>query len=270
MCDGDVEEANDLVFQYMRDGKYTGLKWEYTAGKVYTDKVKLLQEKLNKKKYFGNNSYNDGYGNRLDIRHLCASIDALMYETSSALNFFSGLNEEQIDLCSTTVGDLASGIGNYYAYVQEGKRDCSFENMQKLYLEDINLKKTNPDYESKFPYMSSTDMLEDIDAYNIAHMLKNNSKLNFYNVFVQYYTGNVMTAKENYLEQRDETKWEDIIEETLENNLVRDLMIDGANGILGKKFDKSYFNKKITQNFKKDVAENFTKMINDIYRGVRK
>lgn len=263
MCDNNVEEANDLVFQYMRYGKYYTFLWECAAGKIDADKVEELKKKLNRTGYFQDHLYADGFGNNLDMRHLCASIHVVTYETPSYKNLISGLDEEEIDLAGTTVGDLASGIGNYYAYVKMNNTDFSFNNLKELY-------QTN---KKVFPNMSPSDLLEDIDAYNIAQKLKGNKNLTFYDAFTQYYLNGVKQAKEDYLSQYRDKDWKQIVASALTNRNVKKLISKGAEDILdnqGIDFDKSDFNNIITNTFFESVADQYKKFINEFYGGYRK
>lgn len=262
MCDNNVEEANDLVFQYMRNGVYKSFLWESAAGKIETDKVAKLQNRLNNIGYFRKKMYADGFGNKLDMRHLCASIHVITYETSSFKNFMSGLDEEEIDLAGTTVGDLASGIGNYYAYVQMHNTEFSFDNLKKLYHANLDV----------FPNMSPTDLLEDIDAYNIAQRLKDNKNLTFYDAFTQYYLKGVKQAKADYLAQYSDEEWKQMVGSTLTNRNVEKLIKMGAEHVLGKKvaINKSNYNSKITNAFLESGAEGFKDFINEFYGGYRR
>lgn len=263
MCDNNVEEANDLVFQYMRYGKYYTFLWECAAGKIDADKVEELKKKLNRTGYFQDHLYADGFGNNLDMRHLCASIHVVTYETPSYKNLISGLDEEEIDLAGTTVGDLASGIGNYYAYVKMNNTDFSFNNLKELY-------QTN---KKVFPNMSPSDLLEDIDAYNIAQRLKTNTKLTFYDAFTQYYIEGVKQAKEDYLAQYSDTKWKKMVGSTLSNRYVKKLIKKGAEDVIEEKeqkMNKSNYDSKINNSFLKSVADGFKEFIENIYGGYRK
>lgn len=263
MCDNNVEEANDLVFQYMCDGMYDSFLWECAAGKIDSKKVETLRKKLNNKGYFQNHLYADGFGNQLNMRHLCASIHVITYETPSYKNLISGLDEDEIDLAGTTIGDLASGIGNYYAYAQMNNTEFSFKNLKKLYHTNTAI----------FPNMSPTDLLEDIDACNIAQKLKGDTKIKFYDAFTQYYLKGVKQAKEDYLTQYSDEEWSQVVSSTLKNGRVQDFIDSGAKNVLkdnGKEFDKSNYNNKMTNTFLENVAGDFKDFINDFYGGYRK
>ncbi|MCI9617633.1 MAG: hypothetical protein HFG31_06470 [Eubacterium sp.] len=259
ICDGNVKKANDLVFQYMREGKYGSGIWKYATGEIDSEKVAELRKKLNRSGFFANNIYSDGFGNGLDIRHLCASINTVIYDTPGIYNFASSMSEEEIDLAGTTVGDYASGIGNYYAFIQQTKRGSSFKNMKELYF--FNKK--------CFPNMSSTDILEDIDAYNISQLLIENSKLTFFEAFVKYYSNDVKTAKNKYFSQYEDEIWKEKVNSTLSGGNVKELMVLGATEILGDKFDFDDFYVKISIPFIKDASDGFKEFITKIYGGCR-
>ena len=259
MTDGKVQSANELVFHYMRYGEYDDLKWGCIAKGIDSDAVNMLADKLNNSGYFRKHTYADGYGNKLDMRHLCASINALMYETKDVFNYFTVMSEEQIDLAATTVGDYASGIGNFYAYTVKNKKDYKYSVMKELYMKNID----------PFPNMSPTDIFEDIDACLIAKMLKNNTKLTFYDAFVKYYTKEISNAKEKYLSQYSEDEWESNVVNTLVNSTVVSIIRAGAKNVLRDDFkDKDFDNKFYLILF--DCAAGFTDFINGIYGGYRK
>jgi chitodextrinase len=258
-----VGKANNLIFQYMRDGKYDGGVWPDATGGIDTKKTKQLREKLNRTGYFNNNTYADGYGNQLDMRHLGASIHAITHETSSIANFFSGLDEKEIDLAATTVGDLASGIGNYYAYTQMNNKDFSFDNFKSLYSTNKNA----------FPNMPPHDLLEDIDAYLIAQKLKGDSKLTFYNAFVSYYSTGIESAKKDYFNQYTDKKWKSMVKSTITNGNVKKIIKNGATDVLNEnnqKLDSKNYNKKITNDFFGVVSNGFKEFLSDFYGGYRK
>ena len=121
--------------------------------------------------------------------------------------------------------------------------------------------------------MSPSDLLEDIDAYNIAQKLKGNKNLTFYDAFTQYYLNGVKQAKEDYLSQYRDKDWKQIVASALTNRNVKKLISKGAEDILdnqGIDFDKSDFNNIITNTFFESVADQYKKFINEFYGGYRK
>lgn len=124
-----------------------------------------------------------------------------------------------------------------------------------------------------FPNMSPTDLLEDIDACNIAQKLKDDTKIKFYDAFTQYYLKGVKQAKEDYLTQYSDEEWSQVVSSTLKNGGVQDFIDSGAKNVLkdnGKEFDKSNYNNKMTNTFLENVAGDFKDFINDFYGGYRK
>lgn len=117
--------------------------------------------------------------------------------------------------------------------------------------------------------MSSTDILEDIDAYNISQLLIENSKLTFFEVFVKYYSNDVKTAKNKYFSQYEDEIWKEKVNSTLSGGNVKELMVLGATEILGDKFDSDDFYVKISIPFIKDASNGFKEFITKIYGGCR-
>jgi hypothetical protein len=186
-----------------------------------------------------------------------------MYETPDIRNFYASLAEFQIDLVATTIGDFASGIGNYYAYTQLNGAAFSFDNLKALYFSD----------RSAFPNMSATDLLEDIDAYLIAQLLKANSSMTFYDAFVSYYTGGVRTALSDYFPQGNDDGWTFIVNLTLTNGQVLEIVKKGASDVLVKHetaIYKPFYDKAITNTFLYTASAGFVEFLKDIYRSVRK
>jgi len=170
------KSINKLVLQQIRRHKYNDLMWSAVAGEINTDFSTYL--KLTDKQYlsfyadevFMKDATTGGY---VDIPHLAATLNALVYNTAEGMEFAAsfvggGGSEQQVNDLAGWAGDLQSLRIDLQKQLNEQDKD----NYGKAYA-TVNSLLTKDG--TQFDH---NDMLADIDAVNInAHIEGNNGLL---------------------------------------------------------------------------------------------
>lgn len=168
-------QSDWLVFYYIRSLKYNSSLYDIVTGKDTNFITYVTNNASYLETYFKNKSTYSPNENKIDLKHMAASIAGSMYNTDSIYNIL--YEELEYDSVVSWAGDLhtlmensilKSGVkekyGSYYnaTYSLLGNEGTSF-GMQ--------------------------DMYSDIDAWNLYYNLIENTNLSIQEVLQQYYSG---------------------------------------------------------------------------------
>jgi hypothetical protein len=164
-------EINDYNLEFIRYNSevYTGTEWAVTAGAIDTKHVKYVESKSkNLDKFFepkGQGAFlkDPVTGNKIDFLHMAATIDGIL--TKSPVP----------DDLAGWAGDLQTAILD----LQSNTKDSN--NLKVLQKEAKKVIGGNSSF-------STPDILADVDAVNIANMLKENPKLLLSDAIEKYYS----------------------------------------------------------------------------------
>lgn len=177
----DVQLSNELVCQVLRKEKYNDndKKWYYTAGHINEDFYNFAMQTIYIDKL--KTIYDPKENLSIGSDHLMATINAILYtttnfeywidnvedpnEANSTLNDFAGWAGDIVSVTKSVFELVISGTGyqdaaDYYIGNRNGDGRCSYE-----------------------------DILQDIDAYNIGHIIKGHN-ITLPSVIRTYYSQN--------------------------------------------------------------------------------
>ena len=178
------ELANQLVFQFIRQNKYNGSKWNIVAGQVdkkFVEYVTKLKPEL--VKYFAGDVFiNDPSGDKVDFIHFAATINALLYDSKGAQAFI---------VTETHLDNLAGWAGDLQTLIKEVLKDTKNSNDYSTVYKSTS--KLMGEVGTTF---SMSDLLADVDAVNIRELLGSAS---IGDVFRSYYGSGYKTRYTDFV-----------------------------------------------------------------------
>ncbi|QOR84764.1 hypothetical protein IMZ17_02905 [Geobacillus stearothermophilus] len=196
-----TKRINDHDLEYLRSTKYDGFKWDVTAGTIDDKHVKYIESKNKKLDNFFSPNGQGAFikdpvtGDKIDFIHMAATIDAILSNTPVP------------DSWAGWAGDLHTALGD----LQENTKDSN-----KLKVLQKEAKKIIGGNSS----FSRADILADVDAVNIANMMKENKNLLLSDAIKKYYSksGDVHHRFSEFIESFGGTKK---FKESVDRNLTK-------------------------------------------------
>ena len=163
-------EINDYNLEFIRHNSkvYTGHKWAITAGTIDERHVKYVESKNKSLSKFFEQSGGGAFlkdpvtGNKIDFLHMAATLDGILS-------------------ISPIPDQLAGWAGDLQTAVIDLRRNTNDSNDLKI------LQKEAKKIIGGNSSFSTSDLLADIDAVNIANMIRENSKLHLSEAIEKYY-----------------------------------------------------------------------------------
>ncbi|MGG2973077.1 hypothetical protein [Geobacillus stearothermophilus] len=167
----EINDYNLELFRY-NSVTYTGSMWAVTAGAIDTKHVKYVESKNKKLDNFFSPKGQGAFlkdpvtGNKIDFLHMAATIDGILTK-------------------SPVPDDLPGWAGDLQTAVLDLQRITNDSNNLKVLKKEA---KKIIGGDSSFSSFSTPDILADVDAVNIANMLKENPKLLLSDAIEKYYS----------------------------------------------------------------------------------
>lgn len=157
----DSNNATTLTFQYLRSGKYNSSQWSEVAGDIDTSFSNYVSSNSNLSFLKNTSQYLYDNNQRIDFTHMCAVINAIIYDSDSIKSVFVG--EDVIDNLSGWAGDLQTLVIDMIDNTAESSRN----NYNTLYNKFMDLM-------GSYSYHFSTeDLLADLDAIYYMKLFSN-------------------------------------------------------------------------------------------------
>lgn len=183
------ETALLLTMQFIRRERYSGESWTTVGGEIDTTFVNYIYNNypiLYAELTIVGDDYffvdPNGMG-EIDIAHLCATLNGLLFDSTGFKSAVAG--EENIDNLCGWAGDLQTLCIDVLNHTNNSN------DYDTIYEATILLLGNHDNSASSF---SMSDLLADVDAYNLySNLCSNGSSSNFISIFDDYYQSLCMT-----------------------------------------------------------------------------
>lgn len=156
------DTVTQLCLQYIRKDKYNNTSWNLAAGSINTQFIDFVEQ--NNKQLFNYKFQNSKIqDSNVDFVHMCAALNAILYEQSLLPSEYSGW-----------AGDLVTLMGQVIKYDKNAKKG---KDELVSYAESlIGANNSNTMF-------GKQDLIADIDAVNLSKM----DTQSFYTLIIEYY-----------------------------------------------------------------------------------
>lgn len=176
-------QSDWLVFYYIRSLKYNSSLYDIVTGKDTNFVTYVNNNASYLETYFKNISTYSPNGNKIDLKHMAASIAGSMYNTDSIYNIL--YEELEYDSVVSWAGDLHTLMENSILKSGVKEKYGSYYNATYSMLGDESTS------------FGMQDMYSDIDAWNLYYNMIENTNLSVQEIFKQYYSGKSPRSYEN-------------------------------------------------------------------------
>lgn len=176
-------QSDWLVFYYIRSLKYNSSLYDIVTGKDTNFGAYVANNASYLETYFKNISTYSPNGNKIDLKHMAASIAGSMYNTDSIYNIL--YEELEYDSVVSWAGDLHTLMEN--SILKSGVKE-KYESYYNATYSMLGDESTS---------FGMQDMYSDIDAWNLYYNMIENTNLSVEEIFKQYYSGKSPRSYEN-------------------------------------------------------------------------